>query len=334
MGDPHAHFLILTLTNFKLRGVPQPSASRTMNSSEQHSADFVPQPTTDGSFTFFSTQFNEAFHSHHGARQEAEGKFVQPSGLVEKTGKSTLHLLDVCYGLGYNTAAALEAVWAVNPFCHVELIGLELDLAVPKAAVSHHLLDLWSVPVQQVLSQLAREYAVKNDRLHAQLLVGDARQTLQQVRSLGFLADAVFLDPFSPPHCPQLWTVEFLKLAAQCLQPDGQLMTYSCSAAVRSALLEAGLHIGATPAVGRRSTGTIASSSNVGLPPLSPQEQEHLLTRAAVPYRDPTLSDRAEIIVQRRNLEQHISTLEPTAHWKKRWITDVTSRKFCRIEDS
>jgi len=44
-----------------------------------------------------------------------------------------------------------------------------------------------------------------------------------------------------------------------------------------------------------------------------------LLTRAAVPYRDPSLGDRAEVIVQRRILEQQTSTLEPTALWKKRW---------------
>ncbi len=290
-----------------------------MNVSLQHSPDFAPQPTADGSFTFFSTQFNEAFHSQFGARQEAEGKFVQPSGLVARARKPTLRLLDICYGMGYNTAAALEAVWEVNPACCVELIALELDGAVPKAAVSHHLLNLWSGPVQEVLSQLAHELRVKTDRLHAQLWVGDARQTLSQVRSAGFLADAVFLDPFSPPHCPQLWTVEFLKLVAQCLQAEGQLVTYSCAAAGRSALLKAGLHIGATPAVGRRSTGTIASFSQAGLPPLSLQAQEHLLTRAAVPYRDPSLGDRAEVIVQRRILEQQTSTLEPTALWKKRW---------------
>jgi hypothetical protein len=30
--------------------------------------NFTPQETQDGSFTFFSTEFNEAFHRHYGAK--------------------------------------------------------------------------------------------------------------------------------------------------------------------------------------------------------------------------------------------------------------------------
>lgn len=285
------------------------------------SPNFTPQPTADGSFTFFSNEFDEAFHSLHGARQEAELKFVQPTRLADKAEQSPLRLLDICYGLGYNTAAALEVIWAVNPTCQVEWIGLEIDATVPQEAIAHHLLDSWSPSIQQTLVTLANQHQVKSDRLQAQLLLGDARQTIQQLQQASFLADAIFLDPFSPPHCPQLWTVEFLNLVANCLKPDGRLATYSCAASVRIALREAGLHIGSTQAVGRRSPGTIASFLNMDLPPLSQQEQEHLLTRAAVPYRDPTLGDTATAIERRRHLEQHTCALEPTSHWKKRWTT-------------
>ncbi len=31
--------------------------------------NFIPQQTQDGSFTFFSQEFNQAFHSHYGAKQ-------------------------------------------------------------------------------------------------------------------------------------------------------------------------------------------------------------------------------------------------------------------------
>jgi tRNA U34 5-methylaminomethyl-2-thiouridine-forming methyltransferase MnmC len=85
--------------------------------------------------------------------------------------------------------------------------------------------------------------------------------------------------------------------------------------------MAAGLKIGATAPVGRRSPGTVASFSDRDLPPLSPQEQEHLQTRAAIPYRDPNLSDSAEEIRQRRQQEQDLSSLEPTSSWKKRWAS-------------
>lgn len=280
----------------------------------------TPKLTADGSFTFFSSEFNESFHSLYGARQEAERKFVEPTGLAVKAKQPTLKLLDVCYGLGYNTAAALEVIWTVSPACQVQLIGLELDATVPKAAIAHGFLKLWSERVQQAVSTLALHHQIEAAGLQAQLLIGDARQTIQQLHQHKFLADAIFLDPFSPVRCPQLWTVEFLGWVAHCLQPAGRLATYSCAAAVRTALLEAGLKIGSTPPVGRRSPGTVASFTSTDLPQLSQQEQEHLASRAAIPYRDPQLCDPAELILHRRRIEQQTCTLEPTSHWKQRWF--------------
>ncbi|NEQ98459.1 MAG: hypothetical protein F6K30_17355, partial [Cyanothece sp. SIO2G6] len=67
-----------------------------------------PEKTADGSYTFFSSQFNEAFHSRQGARLEAEQKFVGPAQLAKLAAGTTVCLIDVCYGLGYNTAAALD----------------------------------------------------------------------------------------------------------------------------------------------------------------------------------------------------------------------------------
>lgn len=282
----------------------------------QNAEDFVPQLTADGSFTFFSTEFGEAFHSHHGARQEAQLKFVEPTQLKKKAQQPTLRLLDVCYGLGYNTAAAIATIWAVNPSCYIEVVGLELNPVPIEAAIAHHLLNSWHQPIPQILTTLATEHQVQTDRFKATLLIGDARTTIRLVQRSGFQADAIFLDPFSPPSCPQLWTVEFLEQVAKCLYLNGRLATYSCAAAVRTALMATGLKIGSTPPAGRRSPGTVASWS--AIPLLSQQEQEHLLTRAAISYRDPHLCDSAEVILQRRQQEQDVSSLEPSSQWKKR----------------
>jgi len=292
----------------------------------------VPQRTEDGSFTFFSEAFGEAFHSRLGARAEAFEKFAQVTRLATLAQQFTpldsppIRLLDVCYGLGYNTAAALETLWAANPACRVEAIALELDPSVPQAAIAPGLLTIWSPPVQEVLRAIAQAGKFLNSQLSARLVIGDARQTIQPVVAQGFRADAIFFDPFSPRRCPQLWTVEFFAQVAKCLSPTGILATYSRSASVRAAMRAAGLHIGTIPLpVGgdRRShewsQGTIAAWSPDGLPPLSPMEQEHLQTRAAVPYRDPTLSDSAATILMRHQQEQQQAPLESTTSWRRRW---------------
>ncbi|WP_445629691.1 tRNA (5-methylaminomethyl-2-thiouridine)(34)-methyltransferase MnmD [Nostoc sp. DSM 114167] len=298
--------------------------------------NFTPKLTADGSFTFVSQEFGESFHSHSGATQESFCKFVEPTQLATAAQKPILRLLDVCYGLGYNTAAALQTIWDVNPSCCVEVIGLELNPAVPQAAIAHQLFENWNCNyIDEILKKLAFEHQVQTPCLKAKLLIGDARTTIALVRQSGFWADAIFLDPFSPPQCPQLWTVEFIKQLSLCLHPDGLLATYSCAAAVRTALLSAGLVISSTPPVGRRSPGTVATHSQNAeskddslLTTLSEVEKEHLLTRAAIPYRDPQLSDPTEVIVRRRQQEQETSCLEPCSHWRKRWLLGTQDRDF------
>jgi len=285
---------------------------------------FVPQPTADGSFTFFSTDFGESFHSHYGAHQESLFKFIVPTQLEKRAIQPRLRLLDVCYGLGYNTAVAIATIWKVNPKCYIEVIGLELNPAVPQAVISQKLFDNWMDSYVDIFHQLAFKYQANTPQLQANLFIGDGRKTIDLVYNSGFRADAIFLDPFSPPVCPQLWTVEFLEKVARCLQLDGLLATYSCAAAVRTALLQTGLQVGSTPPVGRKSPGTVATHQNsasvIDLPHLSLAEQEHLQTRAAIPYRDPQLCSSATEILHRRELEQQASSVESTSRWRKRWL--------------
>jgi tRNA U34 5-methylaminomethyl-2-thiouridine-forming methyltransferase MnmC len=284
---------------------------------------WIPQPTNDGSFTFFSEEFGEEFHGRRGAKAEAFQKSGAATDLVERAQQPTLRLLDVCYGLGYNTAAALETIWRVNPDCRVEIYALELDATVPLAAIAPPLLQAWSPSVQAVLTAIAHTHTCITPLLNAKLLIGDARQTIRQLLSQ-FQAEVIFFDPFSPRACPQLWTIEFFTLVAQCLASTGKLATYSRSAAVRSALLAAGLQIGSIPLSKDHlayewSQGTVAALTTHTLPTLSPMEQEHLKTRAAVPYRDPSLTDPAPVILQRHKQEQARSSLEFTTRWRRRW---------------
>lgn len=278
------------------------------------------EPTADGSFTLFSEDFGEWFHSRAGAYTEAHTTYVEATDLTKLAQANSLTLLDVCYGLGYNSAAALATVQRVNPQGRVHLIGLELDGRVPKQAVDSGLIGHWSPEIQGILTQLAHQGRVSGPTLRAELRLGDARQTVQTLAEEGFQADVIFFDPFSPPHCPELWTVDFIRQVARCLSSGGKLATYSCAAAVRAAFLEVGLRIGPIAAAGRRWPGTLAQWSPGDLRSLSPQEQEHLHTRAAVPYRDPSLQDSADAIRQRRQQEQARSSLAPTSQWRKRWL--------------
>ena len=288
--------------------------------------------TADGSLSLHSDHFDEAFHSSAGALQEAEAKFVRPSELGRFSQPNGLKLLDVCFGLGYNSAALMRALPETNP---PELLwwGLELDQRPLQWALNHQpFCDLWPSAVLQRLEQLNRSSSWCDSGGHGKMLWGDARRTLKALPNTSQV-DLILLDPFSPSRCPQLWSEEFLRALAEHLAPGGRLLTYCRAAAVRSSLRRAGLTLRSLLPAGRQriewSSGTLAvkpkataalATEGPGWTALSAMEEEHLRTRASVPYRDPQGDDKPDIIQQRRELEQQSCGLESTSAWQRRWL--------------
>ena len=279
-------------------------------------------PTADGSFSLHSDYFGEAFHNSAGALNEARAKFVQPAELQRFSSGSQLRILDVCLGLGYNTAAVLEALPTAGP--KLQWWGLELDRRPLEQALEQaSFQSLWSDPVLAKLEAIRDNGGWQEHNSRGIQLWGDARSMLQQIpEPVRF--DLILLDAFSPQRCPELWSEEFLGALAHRLAPQGRLLTYSRSAAVRASLKRAGLSLfSLLPAPGERvgwSSGTLATPPDSNCPQagpgwrlLSAMEWEHLQTRAAVPFRDPQGNATAEDILERRRLEQEHCGHEATS---------------------
>ena len=296
-------------------------------------------PTADGSFSLHSTQFGEAFHNSAGALNEAQAKFVRPAQLERFQGGTPLAILDVCFGLGYNSAAVWDALpsnaGALQQWWGLELDRRPLDLALEQLGFQ----QLWSDAVLKKLRALQADGEWSTTASRGQLLWGDARATLARIPAEQRF-DLILQDAFSPQRCPELWSEEFLGALAARLAPGGRLLTYSRSAAVRASLKRAGLQLfSLLPAPGERagwSSGTMAVQPGSGACPsdgpgwraLSPMEEEHLATRAAVPFRDPSSSSNAAEILQRRQLEQEQCAFEATNAWQRRWrgVVEAGSR--------
>ena len=86
----------------------------------------------------------------------------------------------------------------------------------------------------------ALKYLKIND-LSIDFIVDDARNALKNDL---IKYDYVFLDAFTPSKCPCLWTKDFFDLLYKHLSDDGMILTYSNSAAVRNAFMQAGFFVG------------------------------------------------------------------------------------------
>lgn len=66
--------------------------------------DFLPYITGDDSVGLYSDEFDDIYHSGYGALTEAYEKFVCPL----QVDKDEINVLDICFGLGYNSKAFLN----------------------------------------------------------------------------------------------------------------------------------------------------------------------------------------------------------------------------------
>lgn len=71
--------------------------------------ELYPYFTNDGTVGLFSPQFDDIYHSTYGALTESWQKFILPAHLSEYIQwHQKVKILDICYGIGYNTKTALQ----------------------------------------------------------------------------------------------------------------------------------------------------------------------------------------------------------------------------------
>jgi hypothetical protein len=237
--------------------------------------------------------------------------------------------LDICFGLGYNSASLLDEL--IKQKSYLNLYALEIDKEPLKYSLSNKsFLKLWAPKVKKIFEALYRKDYFEDQFFKCSVLWGDARDKINVIPS-STQFDLIYLDGFSPQKCPQVWTIEFLSKVAEKLNSQGYLITYSSSAAVRKTLRNLGLEIFTIkPSFKNRtfwSQGTVAISkfdknrfnSNINFEKLSVMEEEHLLTKASIPYRDQDLNSSKDDIINKRLNEQLSSNLASTNKWRRKW---------------
>ena len=210
--------------------------------------------TSDNSESFLNEQVGEAYHSQTGAVQEAMLKYVEPCKIRELAKTGHLKILDVCFGLGYNSAMAVSIALEENPNSQIEVVGLEYDSKIINRIQEVNP----AIPFFKHYKRLTKnnlEFTEGN--VTVKLILGDARETVKSLNENHF--DAIFFDPFSPKKMPEMWVTNFFQQIHRVMNSSAILATYSCARIVRDNMSAAGLFYDNGPIVGRRGPGTIAT---------------------------------------------------------------------------
>ena len=421
--------------------------------------EFHPYFTNDGSVGLYSTDFNDIYHSATGALTEAYEKFIFPVDFNNLLQKDKIKVLDICYGIGYNSKSFLnfifenycrknfskkysiskhyidkihtnnilqalldnfiyknyicnEQIYTDNIFDKISITAIDNDKILSyispfiktgvknfknvnidfkynaidkfinnKDKISHQKINelinylifekirensndfTQNEELNQVISNptfsqyfdsnikgiyksyrykpyknnptrsylanlhniyyryLSKRYKRRLKRYQLQdinfkLKNDDARKVLLEDHNLYNL---IFLDAFTPSKCPCLWSYEFFKLLNEHLEEDGLILTYSTSASIRAAMVEAGFEIGNIYNERlNKFTGTVAAKNKSQIKyPLSEYDLGLLKTKAGIFYRDENLSSLNEAINEARKIEVENSNRISSSHYKK-----------------
>ncbi|TLD88703.1 MnmC family methyltransferase [Helicobacter sp. MIT 05-5294] len=204
--------------------------------------------TQDSSITLYNEHFREAYHNaNDGALQETLHKHILPA-LSLQTNMPYLSVLDICFGLGFNTLCLLFAARLQNFSGKIAIHSPEIDeRLLPRLLSFPYPKELKSQRV--ALESLVKTHYFKEANFEVVLHLGDAREILagfvenwnpkrdfqkdsnlqtqreQRIPKMPF--NVIFQDPFSPAKNRSLWTYEYFKNLYVLSAQNVVITTYS-----------------------------------------------------------------------------------------------------------
>lgn len=197
--------------------------------------------TKDGSYTLFSQEHNEAYHNiSDGAFNEALYKHVIPAFNNIDLKKSELKILDICFGLGYNSLVTIYYLKKERIDKKVNIYSPELDSALIKS------LEFFEYPDELkeysfIIKSISKELFFSSSTLYIEVVNMDAIKYIQNFED-GFF-DIIYQDPFSTKKNPDLWSLEYFMMLNKKMAKNSILTSYSRAKAVREALKRSGFEI-------------------------------------------------------------------------------------------
>ncbi|RVT77443.1 methyltransferase domain-containing protein [Flavobacterium sufflavum] len=195
--------------------------------------------TKDGSTTIHLEEWNESYHSKHGAIQEAKHVFIK-NGLSLFKDK-TLSILEIGFGTGLN--AFISFLEAQTMGQTINYVGVE---AYPVAA--EEILSMNYVDELNAQSQLEIFEKMHKFNWNEKMMLSDSfsltkrQQFFQDIDDVAQF-DLIYFDAFGYRVQPELWSTEIFKKMYDALKENGVLVTYAARGVVKRSMIEVGFRV-------------------------------------------------------------------------------------------
>lgn len=203
--------------------------------------------TADGSKTIQIEDWNEQYHSIHGAIQEAKHVFLKHGLLFyynTNQNNNPIAILEIGFGTGLN--AFLTYIESEALDTSINYVGVEAYPVSTSEIEQLNYPELISTDHTSIFNQMHAVDWETSHELHPKFVLTKRQQFFKDITDKD-THDIIYFDAFGARVQPELWTEDIFKIMFEALHYDGVLVTYSAKGSVRRAMEAVGFTVERLP---------------------------------------------------------------------------------------
>lgn len=202
--------------------------------------------TADGSKTIYIEDWNEHYHSKHGAIQEARHVFIEHgfNYVISQRQCHELRLLEIGFGTGLN--AYLTYLEARDKGIVVDYEGIDAYPVTQEELQQLNFSELVSSKHDTIFDKMHSSSWESNQIIDQKFTLTKRQEFFTELHYTSAF-DLIYFDAFGSRVQPELWEKAMFKIMYDALKPKGVLVTYSAKGDVRRGMTALGFTVERLP---------------------------------------------------------------------------------------
>lgn len=197
--------------------------------------------TSDGSTTIYLPEWNEQYHSIHGAIQETYHVYIK-NGLEQVTSEN-MSILEIGFGTGLNCFVTFIETSGKK----IDYVGVEAYPVVKEELKKlNYVSELKANELQEFFDKIHSVSWEEKHQINENFQLTKRKQFFKDITDENKF-DLIYFDAFAPDKQPELWTEAIFKKMYTALKSNGILVTYASKGDVKRILKLVGFTIKRLP---------------------------------------------------------------------------------------
>ncbi|WP_343694976.1 tRNA (5-methylaminomethyl-2-thiouridine)(34)-methyltransferase MnmD [Flavobacterium sp.] len=195
--------------------------------------------TLDGSTTIHLEEWNENYHSKHGAIQEAKHVFIKNGlSLFEN---NPVSILEIGFGTGLN--AFITFLESEEKQQQIDYFGVEAyPIDENEVLQMNYVSELDALKFDNIFEKMHKTEWNKKNEISALFSLTKRKQFFDEIDDFEIF-DLIYFDAFGYRVQPELWSTEIFQKMYNSLKPNGVLVTYAARGVVKRSMISVGFTV-------------------------------------------------------------------------------------------